>query len=212
MNYFILLFINLFMVCQEPDSLVPVPNLTAFTHPKFFYSNDCKCGMFNPDFFQLEIYTTPTESINLPYNPGSLWIIPPNFEVGYSVIITGKQGDFFRIKFNEEKHPLCYQCNDSSYYVKKGTLGTWIYNYNDSIGDYDVVPLYEEPCVSSKIITKVKKENSVMVILDIEENWMLVETIAKGKKKRGWLNPKMQYGNPYGIDVYSDEIDQSSHQ
>lgn len=177
-----------------------VSTLTAFTHPKFFYFNDCKCGMFNPKFFQLEIYYIPTDS-TIPYARANPSIIPPNFEVGYSVIITGKQGDFFRIKFNEEKHPLCYQCNDSTYYVKKGTLGTWIYNYNDSIDDYDSVPLYEEPSVGSKIITKVKKENSVVIILDINGSWIFVETIAKGKKKRGWLDPKMQCGNPYGIDA-----------
>lgn len=197
MNCFILLFVNLLMVCQEPDSLVSVPNLAAFTHPKFFYSNDCKCGMFNPNFFQLEVYNMPTDS-TIPHQPANSYIIPSSFEVGYSVIITGEQGDFFRIKFNDEEHPLCYQCNDSSYYVKKGTLGTWIYNYNDSIDDYDLVPLYENPCLDSKIITKVKKENSVVIILDIKESWMLVETIAKGKKKKGWLDPKMQCGNPYG--------------
>ena len=155
MRGFILLFTNLFLVFQiSADTFVSVPNLTAFTHLKFFY-NDCKCGMFNPTYFQLEIYKTPTEFTNIPYNSGSSWIIPPNFEVGYSVIITGKQGDFFRIKFDEEEHPLCYQCNDSSYYVKKGTLGTWVYNYNDSIDDFVSVPLYEKPCVNSKIITKI---------------------------------------------------------
>jgi hypothetical protein len=173
-------------------------SLTAFTHPQFFYSNDCKCGMFNPNFFQLKIYYFPTDSI-IPYTEANSNIIPPNFEVGYSVIIIGKQRDFFKIIFNEETHPLCYQCNDSTYYVKKGTLGTWIYNYNDSIDDYAPVPLYEKPSLDSKIITRVKKENSVAIVLDIDGNWMFIETIAKGKKKRGWLDPKMQCGNPYGL-------------
>ena len=188
------------MLCQGTDSLTSVPNLAAFTHPKFF-TNDCKCGMFNPVFFQLEVYKRPIESTVLPYNSGSSWIVPPNFEVGYSVIITGKQDDFFRIKFNEVEHPLCYQCNDSSYYVRRGTLGTWVYNYNDSIDDFDSVPLYEEPSLNSKIITQLKGKDSVVIILDIEGSWMFVETIAKGKKKRGWLDPKMQCGNPYGIDA-----------
>ena len=221
MNCLTLLFINLFMaynesdlsyfiqignvknmygteiVCKKPHTLDSIPNLAAFTHPQFFYSNNCKCCKFNFNFFQLEIYNRPTDSI-IPYQRANHYIIPPNYEAGYSVIITGKQGDFFRIKFNEDEHPICYKCNDSSYYVKKGTLGTWIYNYNDSIDDYDFVPLYEKPCADSKIINKVKKENSVVIILDIEGSWMLVETI-KGKKQKGWLDPRMQCGNPYGI-------------
>jgi len=201
MNYFLFLFINMFTVFQEPDSLISVPDLKAFTHTEFFFSKDCKCGMFNPEFFQLEVYNAPNKLSNHPYNPGNTWIIPSNFEVGHSVIITGIHGDFFRIKFKEDEHPICYNCQDSVYYVKKGTLGTWIYNYNKNIEDFDLIPLYEKPDKDSKIITKIKKENSVAIILDIKENWMLIETISKKRKKRGWLDPSMQCGNPYGIDA-----------
>lgn len=198
MNCLLLLFFSLFVAHQEPDSLVPIPNLAAFTHPRFFHTNDCNCGMFNPSYFQLEIYRAPNEATNLPYNRGSLWIVPPNFEAGYSVIVTGKQGSFFRIKFNEEEHPVCYQCNDSIYYVKKGTLGTWIYNNNKKIDNNDILPLYENPNTNSRIVAKVKQDHGVVVIIDIDGDWMLVETISKRKKKRGWLDPKMQRGNPYG--------------
>lgn len=50
-----ILFIHLLMPYQAQDSLVPLPDLKAFTHPKFFV-HDCKCGMFNPKYFQLEVY------------------------------------------------------------------------------------------------------------------------------------------------------------
>jgi hypothetical protein len=195
MNYFILLFVNLLMVYQEPDSLVSVPNLGAFTHPKFFYSDDCDCSRFNFDFIYLTLYDTSTN-----FTLGSA--IPPNFDVGHSVIITGKQGDFFRIKFQEGVQGDYEQyLVGKEFCVEIGTLGTWIYNYNDSIDKYDSVPLYEEPSLNSKIITRVEEENSVAIVLDINGSWMFVETIAKGNKKRGWLDPKMQCGNPYGIDA-----------
>ncbi|MDR0790656.1 MAG: hypothetical protein LBO06_07655 [Bacteroidales bacterium] len=188
MNILLLLVNSLLLTTS--DTITLVPNLEAFTHPEFFYSTDCKCGMFNSDFFQLEIYNTP-------YMPANSTIIPPNFEVGYSVIITGKQDDFFRIKFNEEENPVYSQCEDCDYYVKKGTLGTWIYNINDTNGEYEAIPIYKEPNTNSKVVANLKKENSVVIILDVQGEWMFVETIT-GKRKRGWLNPKMQCGDPYG--------------
>ena len=192
--------VSLFLSYQDSDSLISTPNIAAFTHPKFFYSIDCKCGMFNPNFFQLQIYNKPSE-VSVPYERGNLWIIPPSFEAGYSVIITGKQNDFFRIKFNEEENlnPIYYDFTDSNYYVKKGALGTWIYNYNSDTKIFESVPLYKEPCRNSKIITQIKKEDCIVIILDTEENWVFVETITKGKKKRGWLDPKMQCGSAYGL-------------
>jgi len=197
MNYLALLLFHLSLVCPESDSIVSAPNLIAFTHPRFFFSNECKCGMFNPQYFQLEVYSIPTDSV-IPYHKSNAFIIPPSFEAGYSVAITGKQGDFFRIKFNDEVHPLCHQCNDSIYYVKKGMLGTWIFNYDNRKDDYESVPLYEEPSEDSMIIARVDQSINVVVIWDIKGSWMLVETIAKGRKKKGWLDPKMQYGDPYG--------------
>jgi hypothetical protein len=200
MNILSLLFVSL-LTTNQPDSLIPLPNLTAFTHPKFFYNNGCKCGMFNPNFFQLEIYNKPTE-ITIPYERANSCIIPPSFEVGHSVIITGKQGDFFRIKFNEEEeNPVNSQCKGCTYYVKKGTLGTWVYNYNYGTDEFEPVPLYKEPCKNSKITTMLKGKDSVVIILDIQGDWMFVETFTKGKKKSGWLDPKMQCGNPYGLDA-----------
>ncbi|WP_280764615.1 hypothetical protein [Parabacteroides sp. PFB2-10] len=126
-------------------------------------------------------------------------ILPPDFETGYSVIITGKQGDYFRIKFNEEENPVDSQCEDCDYYVKKGTLGTWVKNYNDATDEYMDVPLYEKPTTNAKIIVQLKQEDSVVIVLDVDGKWMFVETISsKKEKKRGWLDPKMQFGNPYG--------------
>ncbi len=194
MNTFASLFLGLLLVSQPLDSLIDVATLNAFTHPKFFYSNDCECGMFNRDFFQLELF----DSIN-PVQKTNCYIIPPSFETGHSVVIIGKQGYFFKIKFNEEKHPVCHECKDNAYFVKKGDLGTWIYNFNDSTNKYDSIPLYEKPSLNSKIITKVEPSNSVAVILDIIWDWMLVETIGK-KKEKGWLCPQNQCGDPYGVN------------
>ena len=179
------------------DTLVPVPKLEAFTHPQFFFYGDC--GMFNPDYFQLKIYNMPTES-NIPYGRANSYIIPPNYEAGYPVTITGTQGDFFSIKFGEDfgySHPICYNCADTTYYVKKGTLGTWVDNFDGE--NYLDVPLYEKSDTSSKVITKLKSEDDVVVlILDISENWMYVETFSDKEKRRGWLDPKMQFGDPHG--------------
>ncbi len=193
MKIFALIFLELFLP-QPLDTFTDVSNLKAFTHPLFFYSNDCECGMFNRDFFQLELF----DSIS-PAKKTNCHIIPPSFETGYSIIIIGKQGDFFKIKFNEEKHPVCYECKDNIYYVKKGNLGTWIYNFNDSVSEFDSIPLYEKPSLTSNIITKVEPSNSVAVILDIILDWMLVETIGK-RQVKGWLCPQNQCGDPYGVN------------
>jgi len=191
-----ILFIHLLMPYQAQDSLVPLPDLKAFTHPKFFV-HDCKCGMFNPKYFQLEVYKKTTD----PDHP-DVWIIPPCFEYGHAVSIIGKQGDFFRIKFiDEEYHPICYNCSDTIYYVKKGTLGSWVFRFNFDTYDFDdEVPLYNKPHENSKTVAKLKTGEWV-VILDCEGKWMYVESITKGKKKRGWLNPTMQCGNPVSVDA-----------
>ncbi len=195
MNILATFFGGLISVFQPTDTLIEVPNLNAFTHPEFFYSNDCECGMFNRNFFQLEIFDSITPTLKTNCN-----ITPPSFETGHSVVIVGKQGDYFRIKFIEEEHPVCYECGDSAYYVKKRDLGTWIYNFNDSSSKYDSIPLYEKPSLNSKIITNVEPSNSVAVILDIIGDWMLVETIGK-KKEKGWLCPQNQCGNPNGVEA-----------
>ena len=58
----------------------------------------------------------------------------------------------------------------------------------------------KKPHEDSKTVAKLKTGEWV-VILDCEEKWMYVESITKGKKKRGWLNPTMQCGNPVGVDA-----------
>lgn len=203
MRYLQIILLNMvipFCVCQSPqDNFIPISNLVAFTHPQFFFSKDCECSRFNSEFLLFEIYKSPNDS-TFPYmkaDANILSILPPNYDSGYGVIITGKDDDFFRIEF-KDIDPICPECTIHLYYVKKGTLGTWIANINDSTGEYNPVPLYEDPATDSKIITKLKPEDSVLLILDVNEKWMLVETISKGKKKRGWLDPKMQFGNPYG--------------
>jgi len=198
----LLLLANILMFFQSSDSLISTPNLEAFTHTKFFFSHDCRCGMFNPNYFQLEIFNMPTD-LSIPYTPANSYIVPLNFEIGHAVIIIGEQSDFFKIKFNDKfgDNPINSQCIDCSYFVKKGTLGTWVFNFDNSTQEYVPVPFYQKPCENSKMITRLKKDDSVVVILDIQENWMYVETITQGKKKRGWLDPKMQCGNPYGIDA-----------
>ncbi|HNY62253.1 MAG TPA: hypothetical protein PLH70_05005 [Bacteroidales bacterium] len=178
----VLSFILFYSPCQGSDTLKFIPNIKATTHIKFFV-HDCKCGMFNPKFFHLEVNTTANEPHNRTY-----WICPPDFEQGHAVIITGKQGDFFRIKFTDEVNPVCGEfCEDSSFFVKKGTLGTWVYNYDYDTRIYNVVPLYKKPHADSKIVAKLTDEGAV-VILDCEGSWIYVETITKGRKKRGWLN------------------------
>jgi hypothetical protein len=141
----------------------------------------------------LEIYKEPTDTSL------SSWIIPPNFEVGYSVVIKGKEKDFFEINFDEIENPVNSQCKNCTYYVKKGTLGTWVLNSNDSTREYDPVPLYKESSIHSKIVARLKpKKDVVVLILDIDGEWMYVKTMSKGRKKYGWLNPKMQFGDPRG--------------
>ena len=97
-----------------------------------------------------------------------------------------QQSDFFKIKFNDKfgDNPINSQCIDCSYFVKKGTLGTWVFNFDNRTQEYVPVPFYQKPCENSKMITRLKKDDSVVVILDIQENWMYVETITQGKKKR----------------------------
>jgi hypothetical protein len=200
MSTIILIFMSLFLISQESNSQASIPKLEAFTHPQFFFYNDCDCGMFNPNYFQLEIYRKPTESKIQNVRTYPSLIIPPSYEVGYSVIITGTHGDFFSIKFNEDlgfDHPICYNCADTTYYVKKGTLGTWVQNFDGK--NFLDVPLYEKPNTGAKVITKLKSEDDVVVlIMDISGNWMYVETFSDKEKKRGWLDPKMQFGDPYG--------------
>ena len=200
MNGFILLFVNLFTIFQVSDTLIPISNLTAFTHPKFFYSDDCECSRFNSNYLIQELYYAPTDS-TVPYAQAPPGIIPANFDVGNAVIISAKQGDFFRI--NLSTIAPCdnnQEFDGKEFWIKKGTLGTWMYNYNDNLDDFDSVPLYEKPSLNSKIITQVEKENGVAIVLDIIGSWMLIETI-KGEKKKGWLDPRMQCGNPYGINA-----------
>jgi hypothetical protein len=186
------------MLYQSPDTLIPISDLNAFTHPRFFFSNDCKCSRFNSEYLWLEIYKTPTDS-HIPYQRANPSIVPLDFDAGYSVVITGKQGDFFRIRFNEKVDTVNSQCKDCYYYVKKGTLGTWVFNGFDSTGEYKSIPLYNDTSSNSKVITILKPEDSIVIILDIRDNWMFVETISKKKKKRGLLDPKMQYGDPLGL-------------
>jgi hypothetical protein len=175
------------------NDIVLLSNLEAFTHPQFFYDNNCKCSRFNSNFLWLDLYDTL-------YTPVSSGAMPANFDVGHAVTITAKQDDFFRIKFfaiapNDNDQHL----DGKEFWVKKGTLGTWVANLNDSTGEYDPVPLYKDPSETSEINVKLDSvEETVVLILDICKNWMYVETISKERKKRGWLNPKMQFGNPYG--------------
>lgn len=189
---FILLFIFILNPNQgqETDTLIILPKLKAFTHPEFFYSDDCYCSDFNFDFIYLDLYDSLTHFVQET-------VIPPNFDVGHPVMIIGKQGDFFKIIIEEGAPPYYeQQVVGKEFFVKKGTLGTIIYNYNDSI-DPVPVPLYEKPSSNSAII-QIEEINGVAIILDIQGDWMFIETIGKGKKKRGWLDPKMQCGNPYG--------------
>jgi hypothetical protein len=179
---------------QEIDSLVSIPNLNAFSHPEFFYSWKCDCCRYDFDLVYMQLYDTSTN-----FTVGSA--LPPNFDVGYPVTIIAKQGVFFRIIFEEGIPQECEQhLVGKEYCVKKGTLGTWLSNYNNNgIYSYDPVPLYESPSLNSNIVTQV--EPGVAIILDIEGDWMFIEIIGKGnnKGKRGWLDPKMQCGNPYGF-------------
>ncbi len=155
--------------------------------------------MFDPDYFQLELYNAPynTEDAAMKSRTMISTIVPPGFEYGYSVAITGEQGDFFRIRFiGEEEHPVCSNCNDSSYFVRKGTLGTWAYNYSNARQEYVPVPLYKEPRATAKRAATI--EGGTVVILDIADGWLFVETTGKAKKRRGWLSPQMQCGDPAG--------------
>ena len=67
-------------------------NLYAFTHPKFFFSLQCECNRFDFDNIYLSLYDTNANFVLRT-------IIPANFDVGHQVIIMGKKGDFFKIKF-----------------------------------------------------------------------------------------------------------------
>jgi hypothetical protein len=203
MRYLQTILLNLIILpiclCQSPeDDFILISNLKAFTHSQFFFS-DCKCSRFNSEYLWFDIYIIPTDS-TFPYmraDEFKIGILPFDFDVGYEVIITGKKDSFFRIEFNGED-PYCSRCKSHIYYVKKGTLGTWVSNYNDSTGEYDLVPLYRESTTHSKIIAQLKPNNSAVIILEVNGEWMLVETISHRKKKRGWLDPKMQFGSPFG--------------
>ena len=198
MNGITLLLINLLTTIQvqTSDSLINVPNLEAFTHADFLFSEECDCSRYNFDYIYLPLYSEPTDS--LP----TYSVIPANFDVGHRITIIGKQGDFFKIIIEEgTPHDFEQQLVGKELFVKKGSLATWLIRYNGNTHDYISVPLYAEPSLNSKIIEQVAPENSIARILDIKDGWMYVEPIIKGaEKQRGWLDPKSQLGNPYGID------------
>ena len=80
-------------------------------------------------------------------------------------------------------------------------MGSWVFRFNFDTYDFDdEVPLYNKPMKIQKQSHKLKTGEWV-VILDCEGKWMYVESITKGKKKRGWLNPTMQCGNPVSVDA-----------
>lgn len=166
--------------------------LYAFTHPKFFYSSQCECSRFNFDYVYLFLYDT-----NARY--GIRTIIPANFDVGHEVIIVGKVGEYFRIKFRAIA-PGDYEqdLDGKEFCVAKGDLGTWLYNYEKKTGRNIDIPLYETASYDSKIISFVDSKNNVAIILDVKDNWMFVETIGENGGKKGWLSPANQCGNPYG--------------
>lgn len=194
MKKILFLFVSIHILYRGYGFAQKSDSLYAFTHPMFFYSMQCECSRFNFDYIYLSLYDT-----NAQYSVRT--VIPANFDVGHGVIIVDKIGDYFKIKFcpgarGDYEQDLV----GKEFCVAKGQLGTWLYNFNETIGEYDSIPLYETPSLNSKIITKVESENSVAVILDIIEDWMLVETIGK-KKEKGWLCPQMQCGSPTGIDA-----------
>lgn len=183
-----------FTICQEPDTLVPIYNLNAFTHPKFLFSSECECSRYDFEYFHHYYFDSLIDTIDFHKSKP---LMPPNLDVGHDVSILAKQGSYFKVKLlSGAPNDYCQDLVGNEFWIKKGELGTWIYNFNDSI------PLYEKPSLNSKIITKVEPSNSVAVILDIVGDWMLVETIGKQKEK-GWLCPKNQCGNPYGVEAGS---------
>ena len=196
MNGITLLLINSLMTIQvqTSDSLINVPNLKAFTHPEFFNPVDCECNKFDFNGVYLSAY-----SKNEDYT-GRSSIIPPNFEVGFPVTIVAENNKKFLFIIEDGVTDSFNQnVTGVEFFTDKGELGTWIYNYNDNTYTYMPVPLYAEPSVDSKIVELVPPEHSVALILDIKDGWMLVEPITKGERIKGWLNPKMQCGNPFGL-------------
>lgn len=171
---FILLNLLTMQLClgQEisQDGFVPIENLEAFTHPQFFYSDNCKWSNFNTNYLFLTLYNIPSHS-SAPYSEANMNIIPANFDVGNAVKIIGKQDAFFKIIIQEGAP--CDNNEDlvgREFWVKKGTLGTWIGNFNTENGEYEDTPLYKDKTTNSKIIFKLKPKDSVVIILDVQDN------------------------------------------
>lgn len=179
--YIIVSFIQ--VVSSQSDTIY------AFTHPKFFYSEQCECSRFDFDYIYLSLYDTNAKPI-------SRMIIPANFDVGHQVTIIEKKGDFFKVKFYKIAPEDYEQDLDGKMFcVERGDLGTWLYKYDEKTDSYVDVPLYENPSYNSKIVSYVY---GVAIILDINENWMYIETIGKNRGQRGWLAPINQCGCAYG--------------
>lgn len=168
--------------------------LRAFTHPRFFYSEQCECSVFNFDYIYLSLYDTAAKHVEKT-------VIPANFDGGHEVSIIAKKGNYFKIRMEEGAPKDCEQnLEGKEFCVEKGTLGIWLYNYDQNAECYQEVPLYEAPSCNSKVAVTVGiAEGSVGVVLDIDKNWMYIEVIGKNGGKRGWLSPANQCGNPYGI-------------